>query len=440
MAERARAGDGRDAAGLQRKVREERRLLDVGGFAIPLIHVAGAGRDFVPFGILRGEILVKLAEHFRLQRGLHEVADFLQARPDVLQENRLAVLAGAERVVDEVNIHAARERERDDERRRHEEVRLDVLVDARLEIAVAGKHGCGDQIIFHHGILDGRVQRAGIANAGGATVADEIETKLVEERLQAGLVQIIADDARAGRERRFDSGIDRKPLFNGFLREQAGGEHDAGIAGVGATGDGCDEHGTVAHVTIQLRSSCVNRIGCGMFRSHLPFASLSATVLTAASGMNLAARRDMHGARQLFGLHAESIFGDRLAERCEEFAFEFRQFDAVLRPFRAGDAGQHGAEVEFQFLRIGDVAFLRNAPQALRLVIIFVGLARLPRCGRWRGGNSRIRRQSGRSPSSRRIRAPCWRWSRGPPAAAPPRRGRRIPRTCRRLSPCGAVA
>ena len=57
--------------------------------------------------------------------------------------------------------------------------------------------------------------------------------------------------------------------------------------------------------------------------------------------------------------------------------FQLRQFDAVLRTFRSGHAGQHGGQIEFQFLRISDFAFLGNAPQALRLIIIFVGLDRL---------------------------------------------------------------
>ena len=143
--------------------------------------------------------------------------------------NGLAVLAGAERVIRQINIHAAGERERDDERRRHEEIRLDVLVDACLEIAIAGKHRRGDQIIFHHGILDRRMQRTGIADARRAAVADEVETEFVEERLQTGLVQIIGDDARAGRERRLDGGIDRESALDGLFREQTGGQHDARI-------------------------------------------------------------------------------------------------------------------------------------------------------------------------------------------------------------------
>ena len=84
------------------------------------------------------------------------------------------------------------ERKRDDQRRRHEEIRLDVLVDARLEVAVAGQHRRGDEIVFDDGLLDRRGERAGIADARGAAVADEIEAELVEIRLQSGLVQIIA--------------------------------------------------------------------------------------------------------------------------------------------------------------------------------------------------------------------------------------------------------
>ena len=198
--QRPRALDFGDAAGLHGKVREERRFLDVGGLAVPFIHVAGAGRDFVPLGILRRKILVKFAEHFRLQRGLHEVTDFAQRRPEVLEENVCAVFVFANRFAVHVNVHAARERERDDEWRRHEKIRLDVLVNARLEIAVAGQHRRGDEIVFHDRVFDGWMQWAGIADTRCAAVADEIEAELVEIRLQTGLGQIIADDARAGRE------------------------------------------------------------------------------------------------------------------------------------------------------------------------------------------------------------------------------------------------
>src|SRR5581483_9091641 len=48
-AERARAPDLVNFTRLQTKLCEERRLLNVGAFAIPLVHIADARRNFVPF-------------------------------------------------------------------------------------------------------------------------------------------------------------------------------------------------------------------------------------------------------------------------------------------------------------------------------------------------------------------------------------------------------
>ena len=138
------------------------------------------------------------------------------------------------------------ERESDDERRRHEEVRLDVLVHARLEIAVAGEHAGGDEIVLRDRFLERGMQRAGVADAGRAAVADGLEAELVEVGLEAGLVEIIGDDARAGRERGLHGGIDRQAVLHGFLREQTGGEHHARVAGVRAARDGGDQHAAVA--------------------------------------------------------------------------------------------------------------------------------------------------------------------------------------------------
>ena len=136
-----------------------------------------------------GKIAIKLAENFGFQRRLHLVADFLQGRPNVLEINVLAVFAFAERFFAQVNIHAAGEREGDDQRRGHQEIRFDALMHAGFEIAIAGKDRGGDKIVFGNGFINRRGQRAGIANAGGAAVADEIEAELVEVWLQAGLVR-----------------------------------------------------------------------------------------------------------------------------------------------------------------------------------------------------------------------------------------------------------
>ena len=130
-----------------------------------------------------------------------ELLDLLRGRPDVLQVDGLAVAAGAERLLGEVLLHRAGERVGDDERRRGEVVRLHVGADAAFEVAVAGQHGGGDDAVLVDGGGDLRRQRAGVADAGGAAEADEIEAELVEVGLQAGLVEIGGDDLRSGRQR-----------------------------------------------------------------------------------------------------------------------------------------------------------------------------------------------------------------------------------------------
>ena len=51
------------------------------------------------------------------------------------------------------------------------------------------------------GLLDVRVERAGVADARRAAVADEVEAELVEVRREAGLLEVIRHHARSGSER-----------------------------------------------------------------------------------------------------------------------------------------------------------------------------------------------------------------------------------------------
>src|SRR5207245_7519356 len=85
----------------------------------------------------------------------------------------------------EVLVNRACKRERDHERWRGEVARLDQRMDAGLEVAVAGQHGDDGEVFFGDRRLDlGTRERAGIADAGRAAVADEVEAELLrsEER------------------------------------------------------------------------------------------------------------------------------------------------------------------------------------------------------------------------------------------------------------------
>ena len=61
-------------------------------------------------------------------------------RPDVAQEHILAGLVLAERLRQEIDIHAAGQRVRHHQRRRRQIVRLHQRIHAAFEIAIAGEH------------------------------------------------------------------------------------------------------------------------------------------------------------------------------------------------------------------------------------------------------------------------------------------------------------
>jgi hypothetical protein len=73
-------------------------------------------------------------------------------------------------------------------------------MDPRFEIAIARKHGSGHQVEFADRLLDFRMERPRIADAGRATITDHVESQLVEILLQPSLLEIIRNDARTGRE------------------------------------------------------------------------------------------------------------------------------------------------------------------------------------------------------------------------------------------------
>ncbi len=224
--------------------------MDVSALLVPSVGVAHGRGDFVPLGILPGEIRVELAKNFGLERRGHRLTDFVQTRPQVAQENVRAFAVLADGVVGQVQVHASGQRERHHQRRRHEEIRLDVLMDARLEIAVAAEHRRRDQVVRGDGFLDLRMQRAGVADARRAAVADDLEAELVEVGLQPAFVQVIRDDARAGSQRGLYRRIDAQTAFDRLFRQQARAEHDAGVGRVRATGDRRDEHAAVTHFGI----------------------------------------------------------------------------------------------------------------------------------------------------------------------------------------------
>ena len=165
--------------GLHGEVLEERRLGDVGRL-VPGVDLTHRGRNRIPQRVVLGEVAVEPAVRRRVGRVLHHRTDFLRGRPDIAQEHRLAVAPVAQRLGRQIDIGASGDRVGDHEWRRSEEIGLDVGMDPRFEVSVARQHGRADDIVLRNRLLDRRIERAGIADAGRAAVACEIEVKLLE--------------------------------------------------------------------------------------------------------------------------------------------------------------------------------------------------------------------------------------------------------------------
>src|SRR5439155_21592469 len=110
--------------------------------------------------------------------------------------------------------HRPGNRERDDERRRREEICADVRMNARFEIAIARKNRGADEIVARDRFVDFGREIAGVADACGATVRGEIESELLEIRHQSGFGQIFGYNAGARRERRLDLRLDLQAFLD----------------------------------------------------------------------------------------------------------------------------------------------------------------------------------------------------------------------------------
>ncbi len=80
------------------------------------------------------------------------------------------------------------------QRRRREVVRLDLGVDPAFKVAVARQDRAGDEIVPLDRGTDRLRQRSGVADAGRASVADQVETELLEFGQQARTAQVFGDN------------------------------------------------------------------------------------------------------------------------------------------------------------------------------------------------------------------------------------------------------
>ncbi len=133
---------------------EVRRVAHVGGIVLPFELTRRRHRHLSPAPIAGKHVGVARAKHVRVDGGADGVLDLPAARPDVAQVDGLAVGVLAERIVDQVESHVARDGVGDDQRWRGEEIHAHVGVNAALEVTITREHRAGNDVGGPHRVTD----------------------------------------------------------------------------------------------------------------------------------------------------------------------------------------------------------------------------------------------------------------------------------------------
>ena len=340
-----RAGNIADHAGGFRHAAEIRRVLDIGGGGRPIVGFAVGRLHRLPFGVALEHIGIFLDEGGAGHRRLDQFGDFGVGGPDVLQIDMLATGGSAKRCRRQINVDITRQRVGHHQGRRGEVVGPHIRGNSPLEVAVARQHGGGHQIAFVDRGRNRRIQRAGIADAGGAAVAHEVETNGVKIFLQPGSVQIFRHHLAARGKRGFHPGFAGQAKRAGLAGHKTGGNHHIGIRGVGAGGDRGNHDRAIAQ-------------GVGFAGDRGGREAVET------------ARHQDRFQRPAFVLPLLGLGGGgswqfaRCADEIAESLGGLGQGQKILRAFRAGNGRDNGAHVQVQRRGI-DRRIVRPAPHAV---------------------------------------------------------------------------
>ena len=193
-------------------------------------------------------------------------------------------------------------------------------------------------------------QRSAVTDARGASVADEIEAKVLKWLEKPTLYEVIGDNFAARCKARLHPRLASEALRCSLLGNKSGADHDVRITGVGAACDGSNHDVAVCELVL---------IACFVAHGHFAW-----------RGGN---------SGSTFGLHA----GSGLAARTG-FLEEFRQFalprglhfverNAVLRARGASEAGDDRSKININHCGVSDLGGVL-APQHVGLAVLLNSL------------------------------------------------------------------
>ena len=170
--------------------------------------------------------------------------------------------------------------------------------------------------------------------------ADEVEAEGLEVRDEPGLLEVLHDHLGARRQRGLHPGLHRQAALDGLLGEEARADHDRGVGGVGAAGDGGDDHRAVVEVvadSVVVDGDLLHELAeLGVVGGdHLHRREVGAAALVEPAG-------------GLVLIEVAEILLEHAVEGAAIDALHVLERNAVLRASRAGQGGLDGGEVELE--------------------------------------------------------------------------------------------
>ncbi|GBD09832.1 hypothetical protein HRbin22_02093 [Candidatus Thermoflexus japonica] len=334
---------------LQGELPEERRLLDVGGIRVPLVEISLRDQEASPSLIPFEDAGVTGPEQLRIQALPDRPLDLLLGRPDVPQEDRLAVGIVAQRLALEIDVDAAGQGVGHHQHGGGQVVGAHQRMDAGLEVAVAAQDGDGHQVVLPDGPGDGLRQWTAVADTGGAAEAHQVEAQGLQIRQEVRPAQVIHHHRRARGQAGLHIRLHHQPPLHRVAGQQPRPDHHRGVGGVGAGGDGRDDHGSMPqghHLAVQAhprgrrgRSSRGRR----RWRGRPPFPFQPAD------------RMNVRGVRG--GQHRGDALPELLLDRSQR--------DPIVRPPRAGQGGLNRPQIQLQHIGVNRIRPLAVIEQAL---------------------------------------------------------------------------
>jgi hypothetical protein len=169
------------------------RVLDIGRWAASHRSRLSVTFDRLPLFVALEDIGVFLLERLARDGRVDQIGDFLVGGPDVLQVDRLAVLAGAKRLGRQVDVHVAGQRIGHDQRRAGQVVGPHVGLIRPSKLRLPDRTAAATRSPSAIAAEISGCKRARVADAGGAAIAHEVEADGIQILLQARGVQIFAD-------------------------------------------------------------------------------------------------------------------------------------------------------------------------------------------------------------------------------------------------------